>query len=235
MRGACWEGGACTSYHRGWGTLPSRSEAFALVIIEALAAGTPVAGYGPTLVEIRDRLGIVRSVEELFAANDLRSIEGALRASGRIRLFRSHKAGVADGEQKRDFVAVEDVVDALHFALAKPLPRGIYNLGTGGARSFLDLASATFAALGRAPEIEFIDTPAALRARYQGYVRDIAEKWLDWKVLGPKVERYQKLIAADVKADTRKLYSFEAFQNDVAIGEHSLKAFVEKRRAFLLK
>jgi hypothetical protein len=75
----------------------------------------------------------------------------------------------------------------------------------------------------------------ALRARYQGYVRDIAEKWLDWKVLGPKVERYQKLIANDVKADTRKLYSFEAFQNDVATGEHSLKAFVEKRRAFLVK
>jgi hypothetical protein len=75
----------------------------------------------------------------------------------------------------------------------------------------------------------------ALRARYQDYVRDIAEKWLDWKVLGPKVERYQKLIANDVKADTRKLYSFEAFQNDVATSEHSLKAFVEKRRAFLLK
>jgi hypothetical protein len=54
-------------------------------------------------------------------------------------------------------------------------------------------------------------------------------------VLGPKVERYQKLIANDVKADTRKLYSFEAFQNDVATSEHSLKAFVEKRRAFLLK
>ncbi len=75
----------------------------------------------------------------------------------------------------------------------------------------------------------------ALRARYQGYVRDIAEKWLDWKVLGPKVQRYQALIAADVKADTRKLYSFEAFQNDVETGERSLRSFVEKRRAFLLK
>jgi len=90
-----------------------------------------------------------------------------IRATGGVRLFRSHREGVADGEQKRDFVAVEDVVDALHFALAKPLARGLYNLGTGRARSFLDLAHATFAALGRAPAIEFIDTPPELRARYQ--------------------------------------------------------------------
>jgi ADP-L-glycero-D-manno-heptose 6-epimerase len=102
-----------------------------------------------------------------------------IRASGRIRLFRSHKAGIADGEQKRDFVAVEDVVDALHFALAKPLARGIYNLGTGRARSFLDLARATFAALGRAPEIEFIDTPESLRARYQYFTEARMQKLRD--------------------------------------------------------
>jgi ADP-L-glycero-D-manno-heptose 6-epimerase len=99
-----------------------------------------------------------------------------IRASGRVRLFRSHKPGVADGEQRRDFVAVEDVVDALHFALERPLARGIYNLGTGRARSFLELAHAAFAALGEKPEIEFIDTPEALRARYQYFTEARMEK-----------------------------------------------------------
>jgi ADP-L-glycero-D-manno-heptose 6-epimerase len=88
-------------------------------------------------------------------------------AKGQLKLFRSHKAGIADGEQKRDFVYVEDVVDILLFALQKPIRRGIYNLGSGQARSFLDLAKATFRALGKEPQIEFIDTPVEIRDRYQ--------------------------------------------------------------------
>lgn len=99
-----------------------------------------------------------------------------IRATGRVRLFRSHRAGVADGEQQRDFVAVEDVLDALHFAIAKPSLRGIYNVGTGRAQTFLALANATFAALGRAPDIEFIDTPPALRDRYQYFTEARMEK-----------------------------------------------------------
>ena len=75
----------------------------------------------------------------------------------------------------------------------------------------------------------------ALRQRYLKYVREIAEKWLDWNTLGPRVARYQSLIAEDVKVDTRKLYSAEAFTADVEGGERSLKSFVEKRRAYLLK
>ena len=75
----------------------------------------------------------------------------------------------------------------------------------------------------------------ALRARYLGYVREIAEKWLDWRTLEPMVRGYQRLIAENVKADTKKLYSFEAFQSNVATGEDSLRSFVERRRAFLLK
>ena len=75
----------------------------------------------------------------------------------------------------------------------------------------------------------------ALRERYLSYVRDIAQKHLDWKTLGPRVEGYQALIAEDVKADTRKLYSFEAFTAGLDGSERSLKTFVEKRRAFLLK
>lgn len=70
----------------------------------------------------------------------------------------------------------------------------------------------------------------ALRQRYLGYVRDIAQRWLDWKVLEPMVTKYQKLIEADVKADTRKLDSFEAFTSGVA----DLRSFVERRRTYLL-
>jgi spore coat protein CotH len=75
----------------------------------------------------------------------------------------------------------------------------------------------------------------ALRERYLAYVKEIAEKWLDWKTLEPLVRQYQALIADEVKADTRKLYSFERFQSDVAEGQQSLKSFVDRRRAFLLK
>lgn len=94
-----------------------------------------------------------------------------IREQGRIRLFRSHRAGIADGEQKRDFIYVDDVVNVLHFALEKPLARGIYNLGSGQARSFLDLARAVFAALGRPEKIEFIDTPEAIRDKYQYFTQ----------------------------------------------------------------
>ena len=75
----------------------------------------------------------------------------------------------------------------------------------------------------------------ALRTRYLGYVRDIAEKWLDWKTLEPIVRQHQTLIASEVKADTKKLYSFEAFEQRVATGEDSLKSFADRRRAYLLK
>ena len=90
-----------------------------------------------------------------------------INEKGSLRLFKSHKPGIADGEQKRDFVYVDDVVDVLLFALRKPIRRGIFNLGSGRARSFLDLAHATFSALKKEPKIEFIDTPIEIRERYQ--------------------------------------------------------------------
>ncbi len=70
----------------------------------------------------------------------------------------------------------------------------------------------------------------ALRERYMTYVRQIATKWLDWNTLGPLAQKYQALIAADVKTDTRKLDSYEAF----SAGVETLKAFAEQRRAYLL-
>ncbi|NDG84547.1 MAG: NAD-dependent epimerase/dehydratase family protein, partial [Proteobacteria bacterium] len=75
-----------------------------------------------------------------------------IKRAGEIKLFRSHKPGVADGEQKRDFIWVDDVVDAMVFGLEKPIRRGVFNLGTGKARSFLDLARATFTAMKAEPK-----------------------------------------------------------------------------------
>jgi len=90
-----------------------------------------------------------------------------IRETGGMRLFRSHREGIADGEQQRDFIYVRDVVDVLHFLLEKQPGSGIYNLGTGRARSFLDLTRATFAALDLEPGISFMDTPADIRDTYQ--------------------------------------------------------------------
>ncbi|MBL8860215.1 MAG: ADP-glyceromanno-heptose 6-epimerase [Planctomycetes bacterium] len=90
---------------------------------------------------------------------------------GRVRLFKSHREGIEHGHQARDFIYVRDVVDVLFFALDKPLRRGIYNLGTGEARTFEDLAKATFRALGREPDIEYFDTPLELRERYQYFTQ----------------------------------------------------------------
>ncbi len=75
----------------------------------------------------------------------------------------------------------------------------------------------------------------ALRAKYLAYVRDIAEKWLDWNVMGPMARLYQSVIADEVKLDTRKLYSTEAFLNGVEGPGESLKQFVQQRRAYLLE
>lgn len=90
-----------------------------------------------------------------------------IRADGEVRLFKSYRPDIADGAQRRDFVWVEDVVAVLHFALERPLARGLFNLGSGTSRTFLDLVHATFAALGMTPKIRFIDMPESLRARYQ--------------------------------------------------------------------
>jgi hypothetical protein len=73
----------------------------------------------------------------------------------------------------------------------------------------------------------------ALRARYLGYVRDIAERWLDWKKLGPLVTRYQALIASDVKTDTHKIYGFDEF-DAASPTDGSIRIFADRRRAYLL-
>lgn len=89
-------------------------------------------------------------------------------AAGRpVRLFKSHDSRYADGGQLRDFIWVGDCVAVMLWLLAHEEVNGLYNVGTGRARSFDDLAKALFAALERAPEIEYIDMPEAIRERYQ--------------------------------------------------------------------
>lgn len=90
-----------------------------------------------------------------------------IRDTGKMKLFRSHREDVKDGEQKRDFIYVKDVVRVLFYFMLHRKDSGIYNLGTGNARSFLDLARNVFRALGKEEFIEFIDTPADIRDKYQ--------------------------------------------------------------------
>ncbi len=93
-------------------------------------------------------------------------------AGGRVRLFRSHRPEYKDGEQRRDFLYVKDAVKmTLHFAENAPAAAGLYNLGSGEAHTWLELVSLIFAALGRPPQIEFIDMPEGLRDRYQYFTR----------------------------------------------------------------
>ncbi len=106
-----------------------------------------------------------------------------IRETGAMRLFRSHRPDVEDGQQKRDFIYVKDVVEVCYFFFSRatrPHPdateSGLYNLGTGEARSFWDLATLTFRALDKQPDITFIDTPADIRDTYQYFTRAEMEK-----------------------------------------------------------
>jgi ADP-L-glycero-D-manno-heptose 6-epimerase len=91
--------------------------------------------------------------------------------TGKLKLFRSHKEGIADGEQKRDFIYVDDVAEMIWYIYKRHPRNGLLNIGTGEARSFLDLGKAVFAAMDKEPDIEFIDIPADIRDTYQYFTR----------------------------------------------------------------
>jgi ADP-L-glycero-D-manno-heptose 6-epimerase len=99
-----------------------------------------------------------------------------IRQNGKVKLFRSHKEGYQDGEQLRDFVYVKDVVQVCSWLMDHQPAPGIYNLGTGQARSFNDLAKATFAGMGLAPTIDYIDMPEDIRDRYQYFTEATMDK-----------------------------------------------------------
>jgi ADP-L-glycero-D-manno-heptose 6-epimerase len=93
-----------------------------------------------------------------------------------LTLFRSHRPDVPDGGQKRDFVYVADCVDVMLWLLENPTINGLFNLGTGSARSFYDLAQALFAALHRPADIIYVDTPPAIRPNYQYFTEASMER-----------------------------------------------------------
>lgn len=94
-----------------------------------------------------------------------------IKATGGMKLFKSHHSDFKDGEQQRDFIYVKDVINIIAFLLENQPKNGLYNVGTGKARTFYDLASNTFKAMGLEPNISFIDTPKDIRDKYQYYTQ----------------------------------------------------------------
>ncbi len=99
-----------------------------------------------------------------------------IKQNGNVRLFKSHRGDYKDGEQLRDFLYVKDAVEVVYFLMQNPAINGIYNVGYGKARSFKDLANATFKAMGRESKIKYIDMPSDIRDRYQYFTEAPMEK-----------------------------------------------------------
>ncbi len=102
-----------------------------------------------------------------------------IRATGRVKLFKSYKVEYPDGGQRRDFVYVKDCVDVLWWLLNHREANGIFNLGTGTARSWNDLAGAVFAAMGLPVAIDYIEMPEGLRGQYQYFTEAKMDKLRD--------------------------------------------------------
>lgn len=115
--------------------------------------------YGPNELHKGEMQSVIGKICPLVAAGSP------------VHLFRSHHPGYADGGQLRDFVYIKDCVAAVMWLLGNPTVSGLFNVGSGTARSFLDLVKAVGAAIGREPDIRFIDTPAELREKYQYFTQ----------------------------------------------------------------
>lgn len=178
-------------------------------------------GYSKQLVDLwaarRGALGRMVGCKffNVFGPNedhkgDMRSLVhkayGQVRDTGRVRLFRSHRPDCADGEQRRDFLYVKDCAAmTLHLAAA-PRAAGLYNLGSGVASTWLELAGALFAALGRDPVVEFVDMPEAIRDRYQYFTRaDVGKLRAAGYVapVTPLAEAVRDYVAGYLKPDRR--------------------------------
>jgi ADP-L-glycero-D-manno-heptose 6-epimerase len=148
--------------------------AFDLWVAAEMAAGRPHppqwAGlkffnvYGPNEYHKGGMISVVKVKSDEVAAGKAPS------------LFRADRPGIADGEQKRDFIWVGDVVDVMLWLRAHPGVRGLFNLGTGVARSYRDLAGAVCRAWGAPDAVEFIDMPEALRGQYQSFTEARMER-----------------------------------------------------------
>ena len=120
--------------------------------------------YGPNEYHKQDMRSVV-----------LKSFE-QIQSTGKVSLFKSYRPDFGDGEQKRDFVYVKDCCEAIYQLLNRTEINGIYNLGSGNARSWKDLVSAVFSALGKQTNIEFIDMPEQLKPKYQYFTEAKMEK-----------------------------------------------------------
>ncbi|MGN6507711.1 MAG: ADP-glyceromanno-heptose 6-epimerase [Tepidisphaeraceae bacterium] len=120
--------------------------------------------FGPN----EDHKGSMRSVVNIAYQQILKT--------GEVQLFKSDRPDYKDGEQMRDFVYVKDAVDVTLWFVDHPTANGLFNCGTGKARTWVDLASATFRAMGREPNIRFIDMPDHLKGKYQYFTQADAAK-----------------------------------------------------------
>jgi ADP-L-glycero-D-manno-heptose 6-epimerase len=94
-----------------------------------------------------------------------------IKTAGKVRLFKSCNPKYADGEYVRDFIYIKDAVDMTLFFLDNPQTGGLFNIGTGIARSWNDLVKATFAAIGKKPNIEYVEMPESIRSQYQYFTQ----------------------------------------------------------------
>jgi ADP-L-glycero-D-manno-heptose 6-epimerase len=99
-----------------------------------------------------------------------------IKAGRPIQLFKSHREGIADGDQRRDFIYVDDVVRVMMWLLATPSVSGLFNVGTGTARSFKDMMLSAYAALGSSPNIQYIDMPEQIRGSYQYFTQSEVDR-----------------------------------------------------------
>jgi ADP-L-glycero-D-manno-heptose 6-epimerase len=104
-------------------------------------------------------------------ASVLAKVFDEAKAGKPVRLFKSHREGIEDGDQRRDFIYVDDAVAALRWLLDTSSVNGIFNVGTGKAESFRDMIGAMFKALGRPANIEYIEMPDAIRGQYQYFTQ----------------------------------------------------------------
>jgi ADP-L-glycero-D-manno-heptose 6-epimerase len=110
-----------------------------------------------------------REIHKERMASVIWSAYQQILATGEVKLFKSNDPEIADGEQKRDFVFVDDCVDHMIWLWQHGMASGIFNSGTGTARTFVDLVKATFSALGKEPKIKFIEMPGDLSRQYQNF------------------------------------------------------------------
>jgi ADP-L-glycero-D-manno-heptose 6-epimerase len=108
-------------------------------------------------------------------ASVLAKVFDSAKADEPVRLFKSHKEGIADGDQRRDFIYIDDALAVLHWLLDTPSVNGIFNVGTGKAESFRDMITAMFRAMGRTPNIEYVDMPEHIRGQYQYFTQSSVE------------------------------------------------------------